>query len=608
MRFGCKALLVGAGLFFSFFPYLPSFPSLPYFAVFAEERVAQVVGAVPQKVTLQFQGVDIMEILKLLAEQAGFNLVAGKNVSGRVTLFVKEVDPWEALEVVLTANELAYERRGQILTIMTQRDYELLYGQPYQDKRILQSIAPRYAKAVDLSRALAQVKSNVGRVIADEATNTLILMDIPAVVGQMMKLVKEMDQPLESRVFSLNYAVAKEVTPVLQEILTRGVGKISVDERTNQVVVTDYPAKLTELHRVLQAFDERSTQVSIEATIVQVTLSDKFQLGIDWEALPFEDALVKGMGVLSLTKGGSLRIGQASVNLSGDYRYLVEALRTFGDTRILSEPRLTVVNNQEAKILVGSREPYVTKSVSQTGTGTAVTSEAVTFLDVGIKLFVTPTITRDRFVLMKVRPEVSSTATPLTTADGNKIPVVETTEAETVLLIEDGGTVILGGLIKDEKSVSQLRIPLLGDMPVLGTLFRSDETTKKKTELVVLLRPTIITGRRLKVEEEFSERAGQSLEDSRGFDPEKYRLNLQDLVQKVVSVQASLSQLKGKVVMELTLAPSGLLQGPSQILESEPDALRGQAQQAILAASPYPPFPADFKKEPRTFVITLTYE
>ena len=275
MRSECNHSSLRTLLVLGFLSFTPS----PF--GYAEERVAQAIVPEQKKITLQFQGMDIMEVLKLLAEQAGFNLVAGRNVSGKVTLFVKEVDPWEALEVVLAANELAYERRGHILTIITQRDYEVLYGQPYQDRRVVKSIKPRFAKAADLSRSLVQVKSNIGRIIADEATNTLILMDTPTLVQQMDQLVQEMDRPLKTQFFPLNYGAVKTLTPILQEAVTKGVGKFAVDERTNQVTITDYPEKLEELANMIEAFDERSSQVFIDAEIVQITLSDKFQLGID---------------------------------------------------------------------------------------------------------------------------------------------------------------------------------------------------------------------------------------------------------------------------------------------------------------------------------------
>lgn len=554
-----------------------------------------------QKITLQFQGMDIVEVLKILAEQSGFDLVAGKNVSGRATLFVKDVDPWEVLEVLLAANEMAYEKRGDILTIMTQRDYELLHGQPFQDRRILKSFVPRYSKAADLSRTLAQMKSNIGRVVADEATNTLILMDTPDLVEQMFKLSQEMDQPLETRVFSLINAPVKDLNPLVQDAITKGVGRVSVDERSNQMAITDYPARLEEIGRVLRAFDERASQVLIDAKILQISLSDKFQLGIDWEVLVRENITLKAPNALNLTAGGSLKIAQATLGRAGDYKTLVEALRTFGNTQILSEPRITVVNNQEAKILVGSKEPYVTTQISQGGTGTAVTSETVNFIDVGVKLYVTPTIARDGFVQMKIRPEVSSKTGTLTTSQKNEVPIVETTEAETVLLVEDGGMVILGGLIKDGSSLDEQRIPLLGDIPLLGLPFRSTKKTVKKTELVVFLTPHIVTGGR-------SERPSRSeaAVAAEGTEAD-YETLIADKVRDVVQVQTLLDKEKGTVTVEFIVAPDGRVQGSPKVLRTDREPLGSLARQAVLAASPFPPLPNKFVGESRTFRVSLNY-
>ena len=181
----------------------------------------------------------------------------------------------------------------------------------------------------------------------------------------------------------------------------------------------------------------------------------------------------------------------SSASRGNNYEILVEALRTFGETKILSEPKITAINGQEAKILVGYKEPFVTQTVSQTGTGTAVTAEQVTFLDVGVKLFVTPTIARDGYVQLKIRPEVSSKTGTLTTAQKNEIPIVETSEVETQLLVKDGQTIILGGLIKEEKARDHQRIPILGDIPILGLLFRSTKETTRRTELLVFLTPRL---------------------------------------------------------------------------------------------------------------------
>lgn len=552
------------------------------------------------RVSLEFRDADIIEILKLLATKAGLNLVAGRNVTGQITLFLHDVAVEDALEVVLVAGELAVERRGSILSVMPQRDYELVYGQPYRDRRVLRSMILQHAKVADVSRTLTQVKSNVGRVITDDATNTLILMDTPEVVQQMATLAEGMDRPLETRVFGLNYGAIKAFAPLLQEVVTRGVARISVDERTNKVAVTDYPQRLDEIARLAAAFDERSLEVLIEAKIVQVSLSDKFQMGVDWEALGRESLTIKGLGALNLASGGSIKVASPA-SRGKDYKVLIEALRAYGDTTILSEPRLTVVNNQEAKILVGVKEPYVTKTVSQTGTGTAVTAESVTFIDVGVKLFVTPTITRDGFVQMKVRPEVSSKTGTLTTSEKNEIPIVETTEAETTLLVQDGGTVILGGLIKDEKSIDHQRIPILGDIPLLGLFFRTSKDTIKKAELVVFLTPHIISGHR----GELMASTGRPAAPQSGSD--YYALVIEE-VHRIAAAQTPLSKSGGTVIVEVTIASDGRIHGSPRIVSRTAPGLDRLARHAVLVAAPLPPFPSGIRKPRITVRIPITYK
>ena len=452
--------------------------------------------AAPPRLTLAISGTDVVTVLKDLAEQAHLNLVASKDVTGKVTLFVKDVVLEDALDLILLSNGLAAERQGDLLYIMPAREYEQTYGHPYRDKRIAKTLPLHYAKAALVSTVLTQAKSTIGKVLVDESSNTLFLVDVPDAMEQMTAMVTAMDQPTERRTITLNYAKAKELAPKVQEILTKGVGVVQADDRTNTLIFTDTPQKLTELTELLHAFDQRSRQVLIEAKIVQVSLSDKFQMGVDWTSIANKFITIKGLGALSLASGGQLKIATPELATRGDYKVLIEALRTFGDTKILSEPRITALNGQEARILVGSKEPYVTQTVSQGGTGTAVTAEQVTFLDVGVKLFVTPTIAQDGFVQLKIRPEVSAKTSTLTTAQKNEIPIVETSEVETSLVVQEGATIILGGLMKDEKSKDQQRIPFLGDLPLLGALFRSTKNVTKHTELLVFLTPHIITGAR----------------------------------------------------------------------------------------------------------------
>ena len=192
---------------------------------------------------------------------------------------------------------------------------------------------------------------------------------------------------------------------------------------------------------------------------------------------------------------GQLTVGTLAEN---DYTATIKILKTIGETKLLSSPRIAAVNNEEASILIGTREAYITDTVTQ-GQSTTTTAESVTFLDVGVQLNVTPVINEDGFVTMKIRPEVSAIDRYLTTyySTGtvrSEIPIVSTTTAETTVMVKDGYTIIIGGLIKDETVRTTKKIPILGDIPFLGMAFRQIDEDKEKTEIVVFLTPHIITG------------------------------------------------------------------------------------------------------------------
>ncbi|MFB3069040.1 MAG: type II secretion system protein GspD [Acidobacteriota bacterium] len=177
-----------------------------------------------------------------------------------------------------------------------------------------------------------------------------------------------------------------------------------------------------------------------------------------------------------------------------NFTAVIQLLQTVGTTDVLSTPRISVVENEEAKILVGTREAFITSVVTQTQQA-ATTSEEVTFIDVGVSLTVTPTINQEGFVTMKIKPEVSSVTRTLTTASGNEIPIVQTSTAETTVMVKDGVTIVIAGLIEDQSLNTTKKIPILGDIPILGAAFRSKEEEVIKSELVIFLTPTIISGK-----------------------------------------------------------------------------------------------------------------
>ena len=214
--------------------------------------------------------------------------------------------------------------------------------------------------------------------------------------------------------------------------------------------------------------------------------------------------------------GEAMHVGM--INSKQDFDVLVKYLQTLGNTQILSNPKLAVINNQEARIHVGEKQAYVTTTTT-TGQTTTTVSEEVTFVDVGIQLSVTPTINDDGYVTMKVKPEVSSVVSTLTTPSGNKIPIIDSSMAETTVMIKDGSTIVIGGLRKEEKTSSSDQVPILSKIPLLGFFFKSGTKKTERTELLVMLTPHIVSGDTLTTgdEREFGTNPGKDYKEYPSF-------------------------------------------------------------------------------------------
>ncbi len=446
------------------------------------------------KFSLDLKGIDIIEFFKILSSKTGLNIVPSKEVKGRVTLYLNDVTFEDVFDIILVSNGLASERKGNVINVVTEEEYEKLYGESYNEKRLVQTFKLEFAEPDAVFSAVKELKSTIGKIVVDSASATVIAMDTPEKLELIQSAIKEIDVPTQTLAFALKYATAKDIDAQISKVITKGVGQINIDERSNKVIITDLPKKLDKIRSMIAELDEQEQQVLIDAKIIQITLNDTFESGIDWERL-FSAANLHSLKLegafspaTSLAKEGKISIGSVS---SDDYTLAFELLQTLGRTEVLSSPRIVVLNNQEASILVGTREAYVTQTQSQ-AESTNVTAENVEFIDVGVKLHVVPVINREGDITMKIKPEVSSTKTPLITALGSKIPIVETSEAQTTLRIKDGNTIILGGLMKKEDNKTSYQLPFFGSIPFLGSLFKSRSDEKKKTELAIFITPRII--------------------------------------------------------------------------------------------------------------------
>ena len=562
-----------------------------------------------QRISLDLKGVDILDVLKLFSQKSGLNFVAGRNVTGRITIFVNDVDVWDAFELIIGANELAYEQRGDIVTVMTARDYELIYGEKFQARTRNLVLPLRYAKAVQAATVLNQVKSTVGQVVVDEATNTLVLTDVPGRLEAMRRLLKDLDRPTRTRVYAFNYADAEKLKEKVQELLSP-VGTFTFDARTNKAVISDLEEVLQKADQVVRAFDVPDGQVLIDAKILKVTLTDQMDLGIDWtrvlhgvDTTARSNFRVLGDIVGGTAAGGAIKV----VTATGSSQLIIEALKKLTTTETISNPRIMVSNNQEAKILIGTREAVVTTTTTVPATGATVTAPAIEFVDVGTKLYVTPNIKPDGHVQMKIRPEVSTSE--VTTFLSNRIPIVTSTEAETNVLVKSGVTLIIGGLIETKHDRTDSRLPILGDIPILGIPFRGSTSTKKKTELVVFLTPQIILpdgSRPTAPPEPTPEPLAILLQEPV---PASYRDAVRSRLQAFLVDQFRASALpQGSAVVAFTLSHDGRLVGAHDITSPQGEPFVVAAAEALDQAQPFPPFPEGAPASELRFRMAVEYE
>jgi type II secretory pathway component GspD/PulD (secretin) len=423
-------------------------------------------------------------------------------VGGRVTLFLKEVSIKDIVDVILFTNDLAMVVENDVITIMTEDEYKNIYGEKYIDKRIAEIVKLKYAEPAKAGDILQNIKSSLGKVVVDPKTATLILIDTPKKVKEMKKILVQTDIPTIERriptvteVFELDYAEVADIQEAIQNSLSEEAGEVRVDQRTNTLVVTGLRHNMEKVKRLVKAFDTQTKSVFISARIVELTITDNYYMGIDWAKI-FDNAdglRLDGAYPYGGSAASNLQLAVGSI--TGDnYELTVQWLKEIGNLEIVSSPQIYVNNNQEAKFMVGSREAYVTSTVT-TGEATTTTAENVEFIDVGVSLYVTPTINKEGYVKLHIKPEISSVRDTLITSEGNEIPIVSTSNVETDVLVKDGHTIIMAGLIKETKTKEINKLPLLGDIPFIKNAFRNVKDENQTKELVIFLTPTIVTGK-----------------------------------------------------------------------------------------------------------------
>jgi general secretion pathway protein D len=366
--------------------------------------------------------------------------------------------------------------------------------------------------------------------VADERTNSVLISGDPTSRLRSKVLIEHLDTPFDNagnaQVIYLKYANAADLVTVLTGVsesidqAKKGSGKaaskpeipinIQADEAANALIITAPPDQFRSLEAIIRKLDIRRAQVLVEAIIAEVSYDKAKKLGVQW----IVDGSGDGSGPVGVINLGSPSISNIASAIASDSSFslgsgtmigagkfdsnsvnfaaLIQALESDSSSNILSTPSLMTLDNQEAEIVIGQNVPFITGTYTSTGSSSSSVNpfQTVEREDVGLTLRVKPQINEGNAVKLEIQQEVSSIDT--TAVTGAADLVTKKRNIKTVVMVEDGDTVVLGGLIDENLQQTEEKVPVLGDVPLLGALFRSTSTTKVKQNLMVFLRPVIL--------------------------------------------------------------------------------------------------------------------
>ena len=387
-------------------------------------------------VSLDFQDADIRNVLKVLAFKSGVNIVAAPDVTGVVTIQLNDV-PWQkALDVILSTYGYGFARKGNIITVMTVENLK------------------KYR----------------------EDTTTL-----------------QTQEPLTSRTFALSFARAEDVMKIIDKMKS-GRGFINFDPRTNALIIRDLESNLELIAGVIKSLDTITPQILIETKVLETDVDDTDNLGIDWSITATSTGSMASSRNFGTAPTNTFTYGTiSSAALTATLENLIS---TANHTKVLSDPRIVTLDNEKASFVVVDQYPIPNYTFNAT-TGTQQIS-GFNYQNIGITFEVTPHVNNAGLITLDLHPQITTLLGTIPLATGStttvvNIPEINNQETKTKVMVENGKTLVIAGLISDETKKHMTKVPLLGDLPWLGKLFSSTETEVIRKELLIFMTPRIIT-------------------------------------------------------------------------------------------------------------------
>jgi len=438
------------------------------------EQIAEQKQYSGQKISLNFQNIDIRAVLQILADASGKNIVVSDSVHGNITLRLQDV-PWDqALDIIMKTKGLASRNYGNTLIIGTAQDIAAQEQAEFAARESLVQSAPlqsayiqvNYAKAGDMADLIkgqgkTSLLSSRGSISVDARTNTLLVQDTADNIAAVRQMVTKLDIPVKQVLIESRIVVANND---YNSQLGVQFGANGIRQTSGGLMTGDLNGANTQQN----AFNPvpPGVQVTGRPLLSLPSLNDQLNVNVP-TGNPF------GQLAFSVLRGNFL------VDLE------LSAMAAAGKGEVVSSPRVITANGQEATIIQGVEIPY-TQSASSGAT-------TVSFKNAVLSLDVTPQITPDNRVIMNLDVHDDTVGAFVPTANGGSVPSINTRNVKTQVLVNDGDTVVLGGIYETTQNSTVNKVPLLGDIPLIGWLFRNTQVTNNKDELLIFVTPKIMT-------------------------------------------------------------------------------------------------------------------
>ena len=431
--------------------------------------------------SFDFRDAEVKDALLALAKVAGVNMVVDDSVTGTISVSFENLTFDQALGYIITMRGLGQIKLGNNIVVAKRNILEENFG--------LLETRRFELKYIDLDKAketLGLVVQGEGRIITDQSSRAIIVKGRQEELNQVEEMLKEIDCPLEVKTFYLSNNLYREEEDLeniknLLKIVVPEEERLGFDAGQKAIVVKGTPEEIEAASRLLNNLDRKRPQIMVDVKLVEIDRQKVKDLGFTWEVGGVTGAITFG----ELSLGGTMeRQDLVEVTLN--------ALTRENKAHLVGNPRILTLSGEKATITVGDRVPY--RNIQGVDEAGHVIPGGVEFLDVGVKLEVTPLLTEDQMILVEVKPEVSSSSEREYYLAGQRYtdPQVKTRLAETTARLKSGETLVIGGLIRSEDIERITRIPVLGEIPVIGELFVLRNKTHEETELIIFITPHII--------------------------------------------------------------------------------------------------------------------